>query len=148
MSPEWPGSDTVVSSRRRGPCGDGQGVSEQREWAVPCTDAVGRPRQLTVRATAEGGTLHFPPAGSATILSRRALVLVMVLDMIDRRGVAVTGQSTAGRFGAGRERTAGSPGVVRPTLPCPAVPELAVAPGCSLLPPPGAAAFHRPDGAR
>lgn len=105
---------------------------DQREWTVPCIDAVGRPRGLAVCAGVAGVVLGFPPAGSATIASRHARALAIVL--------AAPYQATAGVSGG--ERTAGSPGGCASSITTrPAVPELTVGPGRA--PAPGPTVDHR-----
>lgn len=125
---------------------------DQREWTVPCIDAVGRLRRFTVRACAAGVVLGFPPAGSATISPHRARALAMTLALVD--------QTTAGAVLAGGERTAGVPGgaskfTTRPAVPepaagaadarfaAPAVTETSVGPGRALVS--GPTGHHRGD---
>lgn len=73
---------------------------DQRKWTVPCADAVGRPREFTVRAYAAGVVLGFPPAGSATIPPRRARALAVALAAPDQTTVGMSGvECTAGQGG-------------------------------------------------
>ena len=53
-------------------------------WMLPCRDAMGRDRHLTVAATRSGAMLLFPPPASASLEPRHARTLVAVLDVIDR----------------------------------------------------------------
>ena len=95
---------------------------DQREWTVPCIDAVGRPRRLVVRAYAAAVVLGFPPAGSATIPPHRARALAMAFAEID--------QTTAGA-GVGRRGVHGgeSRGCASKLTSRPVVPETTVGPG-------------------
>lgn len=108
---------------------------DQRKWTVPCVDAVGRPREFTVRAYAAGVVLGFPPAGSATIPPHRARALVMALACID--------QTTAGASGGERATGLSRVGLSRPRSN-PVAPETAVGPGGAPVPGPTA---HQSAGA-
>jgi hypothetical protein len=95
-------------------------VVDQRGWTIPCIDAVGRPRWLTVRVYAAGVVLGFPPAGSATIPPHRTRALAMTLAGIDETTVGVSGGESAtglSRVGLSRPRSN------------PVAPETAMAPG-------------------
>lgn len=59
-------------------------MAHQREWTVPCLDAVGRARMLAASADSMGGVLGFPPVGSAAILPSHARTLAVVLGATDQ----------------------------------------------------------------